>query len=152
MGCDIHTHVERQDGDGDWRPVAGQEPFRARRYGIFGFLADVRNYSAVPPIAEERGLPDDVSATVKSDHVRWGFDAHSATWLLVSELAEFDYDRQVNDRRITRDGDGGVTGIPEEGSVMTYREFLGRGFMEEIEKLKALGAPDRHRVVMWFDN
>lgn len=152
MGCDIHVHVERQDEAGEWQRLDVPEPFGDRNYSAFGFLAGVRNYSAVPSIAEPRGIPEDVSTSVAASFEDWGVDAHTPSWLTARELAEFDYEQSMNDRRITRNGNGGFTGTPDEGTVMTYREFLGAGFIDDVETLGALGEGDRVRVVFWFDN
>ena len=149
MGCDIYTHVEQLDSSDTWRELDTGPPFGWRSYSVFGFLADVRNYSAVPPIAQPRGLPDDLSATVAEAAEDCG---HSASWLTVHELAVFDYEQMVNDRRITRGNDGGVTGAPEEGTLMSYREFLGEAFARDVERLQALGDPERTRVVFWFES
>src|ERR1044071_9276747 len=98
MGCDIHTYVEQRDFDGTWQrvewPDADRErfvfgPFDWRDYGMFGFLADVCNYSAVPTITERRGLPDDVSASLRE--MAQNPDFHSGSWLSVCELSGFDY-------------------------------------------------------------
>jgi len=152
MGCDIHAYVERLNDAGKWEFVEDADPFDCRSYGIFGFLADVRNYSCSPVIAEPRGLPDGLSAEAQDEYDRWDTDAHTASWLLLSELVAYDYDQPMNDRRITRNGDGGVTGTPEEGTVMTVRDFLGEWYMREIERLAAIGEPERVRVTFWFDN
>lgn len=157
MGCDIHTFVERRDEAGQWQVVDGLAPFDWRNYGMYGFLADVRNYSAVPSIAEERGLPDDISVEVRDEYALWIDDAHTASWLSVNELADFDYTQTVNDRRVTRQTgpnswDGGVTGAPEEGTVKTYHELLGQAFLDDVEQLRSLGDPEDVRVVFWFDN
>lgn len=157
MGCDIHTYVERRLASGQWERVDGEAPFDWRSYTHFGFLADVRNYSATVPIADPRGFPKDASAAVAEEYEAWGPDAHTPSWLLVRELAEFDYDHVTNDRRVMRQvglrsWDGGVTGEPHEGVVMTYREFLGDHFLRDVEQLKTLDDPDSVRVVFWFDN
>lgn len=156
MGCDIHTFVERRDDTGAWQVLDGEHPFNWRSYGMFGFLADVRNYSAVPPIREPRGLPNGVSQEVRGVYEGWD-DYHTPTWLTVRELAEFDYTRTMNDRRVIRQTspngrDGGVTGTPEEGQLEPFSEFLGTEFLAEIEHLKMLGSTDKVRVVLWFDN
>lgn len=62
MGCDIHSFAERRVGDKYETATGrmfkeGSEPFGWRCYGMFGFLAGVRNCSAVTPIAKARGLP-----------------------------------------------------------------------------------------------
>lgn len=146
MGCDIHTQAERRV-DGKWEIVPGLTPFDWRDYGIFGFLANVRNYSHVPCIAEQRSLPDDAAG---NDYL----GDHSYSWLSVAELLSFDYDAQMEDRRITvqtgpNSWNGGATSEPGGGRMTTYREFLGDAFFEDLERLKDAGA---ERIVFGFDN
>lgn len=148
MGCDIHSHAERKV-DGKWQAMPGIYPFDWRDYGIFGFLANVRNYSEVQPIAPPRGLPSDVSAETRKDYEGWDGNAHSSSWLSVDELANYDYDQNIEDRRVMRNGDGVITAEPGDGERMPLREFLGDGFFRDIESLKTAGA---ERVVFWFDN
>jgi hypothetical protein len=57
MGTDIRTFAERRIADGTWQEIQGIDFLSNRVYGMFGFLANVRNYSAVPPITQPRGLP-----------------------------------------------------------------------------------------------
>ena len=154
MGCDIHCYAEKRNEQGVYEPIEGVEAFGARVYGTFGFLADVRNYSGVTPIAEARGIPADVSEWVKAEHESWDCDAHSASWLSVQELMAFDYDAMTEDRRLTRRTaggwlDGGCTADHGDGKAMTYREFLGEWFFNDLEDLKKHGA---ERIVFWFDN
>lgn len=152
MGCDIHTQVERkvrgkwEMGNGKWEIIPGLVPFDWRAYGMFGFLADVRNYSAIPPIAPQRGLPDDV---VDNENAENYLGDHSYSWLSVAELLAFNYDEPVEDRRVTRNHDGGCTAEPGGGRMTTYREFLGEAFFMYLEKLKEAGA---ERVVFGFDS
>lgn len=162
MGTDIHTYVEVQTAKG-WQQVSGRHfgpwgrdfaPFDSRSYGVFAFLAGVRNYSAVEPIAEPRGFPDDASPNVREHYEE---DLYCPSWLLVSELLAVDYDREINDRRGMSERepgsyDCGATLPPEEGTVQPLREFLREGFMEDLEALAALGDPDKTRVVFWFEN
>lgn len=159
MGCDIHIWAERKTATGyevvnDVGFSEGSAPFDWRAYGMFGFLADVRNYSDVPPIAEKRGLPDDVSAEVRGECLDWCSDGHSHSWLSVSELAAFDYEQPVEDRRVSVQlaenlWSGAGTAEPGGGEMMTWREFLGRQFMDDLAKLQECGAD---RIVFWFDN
>ena len=149
MGCDIHTQAERRV-DGKWTRIPDLVPFDWRSYGMFGFLANVRNHFDVPPIAEQRGLPDDADYAEGS---RWLGD-HSFSWLSVDELLAFNYDQTVEDRRVTREIrpgliSGGCTSEPSGGKMTTYREFLGKAFFDDLEKLKAAGA---ERVVFGFDS
>lgn len=154
MGCDIHSHAERKNASGAWEKIDGLEPFDWRAYGMFRFLAGVRNYSNVPQIAERRGFPEDASKAVAANYESWGDDARSASWLTAEELLAFNYDAPCEDRRVTRQlgpnhWSGGCTCAPGEGQQTTFREFLGEGFFEELRKLQEAGA---ERVVFWFDN
>lgn len=154
MGCDIHAHAERRNPEGGWGRLAIPEPFDHRNYGVFGFLADVRNYSEVPPLAPRRGLPADASEAVKEDCESWSGDGHSHSWLSLGELLAFNYDATFEDRRVTRQvavnaWDGGCTAEPGGGRQTTFRAFLGPNFFKELDRLKAAGA---ERVVFWFDN
>lgn len=154
MGCDIHGHAERRNAHGQWERIDGLAPFDWRGYGMFGFLAGVRNYSGIRPIAKPRGLPADASREVVEDYESWDGDAHSASWLSVEELLAFDYDAPCENRRVSRQvrpnlRDDGATCAPGAGRMTTFREFLGRGFIDELHRLRRAGA---ERVVFWFDN
>jgi hypothetical protein len=186
MGCDIYSHAEikRQgsdtwekvgevfplsDFDKEWRQKLGDdlypgksheftyEPFSDRHYGLFGWLANVRNYSAVEPLSEARGFPDDASPEVRQDYEGWGVDAHTPSWLDARELLEFDYEQVFEDRRVTRQigpnmWHGGITGEPGEGEVVTYKEFLGGELQRTLQVLRQLFDQGEVRVVFWFDN
>ncbi len=154
MGCDIHSHAERKNASGAFETIADLAPFAWRSYGMFGFLAGVRNYSDVPPIAEQRGFPPDASQPVAAHYEEWEGNAHGASWLTLDELLAFDYDAPCEDRRVTRrvgpnHWNGGCTANPGEGLATTFRQFLGEGFFDELRKLQVAGA---ERVVFWFDN
>lgn len=153
MGCDIHAFAEMHES-GEWQELPVPGLFNFRSYSVFGWLANVRNYSAVTPISAPRGLPDDASEAVKQHYEdMWG-DAHSATWLAVNELTTVDYTQLVEDRRCDREIrpgfiDGGCTCEPGEGEMMTLREFLGPGYFTSLDLLSRSGAK---RIVFWFDN
>lgn len=172
MGCDIHSVAIDANGKpvngGQWangkaaNPEWGYgdgEPFGWRNYGVFGFLANVRNYSGVTPISEPRGLPADFDRypyEVGEDN--W-IGNHSFSWLSVDELEAFNYDAVMVDRRVTEhffraDGSyggssGGATAPPNIGKAMTWREFLGSDFFHDITELRRIGAD---RVVFGFDS
>lgn len=152
MGCDIHTQAERRV-DGKWKRLDGFAPFDWRWYGMFGFLANVRNYSEVPPLAEPRGLPPDADYDEERDGDRW-LGAHSFSWLSLDELLAFDYDQTFEDRRYAAQTgpnlwNGGATAEPGHGKITTYRKFLGAAFFEDLRKLKEAGA---ERIVFGFDS
>lgn len=172
MGCDIHSYVEvRKDGRWqranpefkleDWQVKRlGKEtgvrgPFDWRSYGVFGFLAGVRNYSEIPPLSEPRGLPKDASPEVMDESD--GCDWHSYSYLTVAEMAAFDYSKTFSDMRVTRQTasnvwNGAARAYPGEETVKTFKEFLGAAFFEDLEVLKGLGKPEDVRIVFWFDN
>lgn len=147
MGCDIHSYAEKKIHE-KWECL-GYSPFDWRAYGMYAFLAGVRNYSAITPIAEPRGIPEERSERVSKQYKIWDCDAHSASWLSVEELEKFDYDQIIEDRRCMRNNNGGSTCEIGEGQKMTYRAFLGEGFFMAIAELKEIGAD---RIVFWFDN
>jgi hypothetical protein len=173
MGCDIHSYAETK-WNGKWelstKPVFKNswydpksdyfkdepkfipEPFNWRSYSMYGFLADVRNYSYSPVISEPRGLPDDVSDEVKKEYDYWDMDGHSHSWLTLRELLDYDYDQIFEDRRTTKDGDGAADAGEGNGVKTSIREFLGESFFEQIEGMQKLGNPEDVRVVFWFDN
>lgn len=155
MGTDIHSHVEVYR-DGHWHKATGaivttfdewddpSEPFGWRNYGMFGFLADVRNYHGSPVIAEPRGLPDDVSPEVRADHGTddpwYSYGFHSATWLTLAELLAYDYDQTFIDQR------------EDPPAETTVREFLDEAFFIHLDDLRKIGEPEHVRVVMYFDS
>jgi hypothetical protein len=152
MGCDIHSHSEKLDG-GRWLHL-DDDVFSDRNYGLFGWLADVRNYSALTPIAADRGFPADASAEAAKHYDDWSGDAHSASWVSVADLLAVDYDQAIEDRRTTKQlgpnsWTGGATCEPGEGQKQTLREFLGEGYFADLKRLQDAGA---ERVVFWFDN
>jgi hypothetical protein len=150
MGCDIHSRAERRV-NGKWEIISpGWQPFDWRSYGMFGFLANVRNYSAVPSISEPRGLPDDIADDGDDNYL----GDHSFSWLSVAELLAFDYDQQVEDRRVTRQltanmWSGAETADQGQGRLTTWRDFLGHDFFADLAKLQDLGA---ERIVFGFDS
>jgi hypothetical protein len=114
MGCDIHAIAEvRKDGKweavGDAFPLAKyeqelskkthcNEPFYWRSYRIFGFLANVRNYSQSPCIQEPTyAIPKDCSQEAHDMFERDYY--HSVTFLTARQLLEYDYDQRFEDRR-----------------------------------------------------
>ena len=150
MGCDIYTYAERKTENG-YEFIEDFRSFAWRYYGMFGFLAGVRNYSDVTPIVDPRGLPNDISTSVE-DKLKWS-EAYSSSWLSVKELVEFDYEATMEDRRVTlqtgpNSWDGGQTSKPGGGKTKTYREFLGQAFLDDIQTLQEI---DADRVIFWFD-
>lgn len=178
MGADIHSFAEKKI-NGKWIRIEEEvfheyddnytsEPFGWRSYAVFGFLADVRNYSHSPVISEPRGLPDDseylnqfayedygTSYTNRQDIEGWEY--HSMSWLLLSELLEYDYYQKFEDLRYTEQTSPNVfngAAISEigKGEITVLKDFLGTGFFKDIDVLKTLGEPENVRIVFYFDN
>lgn len=155
MGCDIHIIAQKRNEQGQWVAVSGKfSPFDWRSYGMYGWLAGVRNYSDVTPISEPRGLPDDFSLVKWEAETNDWLGDHSYSWLSVEELLAVDYDQMIEDRRVSRQiapnvWHGGKTCGPGEGRQEALREFLGDKFMSDLAKLKELGA---ERIVFGFDS
>jgi hypothetical protein len=155
MGCDIHAYVEVKR-DGIW-VLTEEDVISNRAYGLFGFLADVRNYSHCQPISPVKGLPKDVSKQVQGLSDYWDCDGHSHSWLSLKELLDFDYSQMLWDRRVTKKvgancWNGAALADEGEGQHLTYKEFLGKWFFDILENLEAYGEPEDVRLVFWFDN
>lgn len=150
MGCEIHSYAIDASGKiiegGLWADGKTAnpdetyfrdegEPFGWRNYGVFGFIADVRNYSEVTPLASYRGLPDDfIPEGIDAEY--FASEYHSQSWLSADELVNFDYDQAMIYKRCNPHVE------------MTYREFLGSMFFHDIAELQRIGAD---RVVFGFD-
>lgn len=153
MGADIHSWTEVRE-HGAWVAVP-YAPFEdGRSYRIFGFLADVRNYSHSPVIAAPRGLPHDMSDRVR-EALDW--DYHSESWLSLRELLTYDYDQVIWDRRVTkqtgpRSWDGAALADEGEGTHLPLRDFLGQRFFDTLAVLARFGEPDDVRIVFGFDS
>jgi hypothetical protein len=101
MGCDIHLFVEHEAYDWEkvYRPVKDERGwvenyygYEGRNYDLFAILAGVRR-DEPKPIAEPRGLPEDVSADVKRASEEWDSDGHTHSWYSLAELLAFDWDK-----------------------------------------------------------
>lgn len=140
MGCDIYS-VAQVRKDGQWEesdavfsdPYFVHDPFANRNYGVFGFLAGIRNHE-VPVLQEMRGLPEDGVSQAIRDRLSNG----STSWVTLRQLLEFDYDQKFVDTVY----DSGPT---------TVRNFLPADFFADVELLKTLGEPDDVRVIFDFD-
>ena len=146
MGCDIQMYAETFNKENNRYERSKVEIDVNRSYARFGWFADVRNYAAVKAISKPRGLPDDISEDV---NIYYDEYVHSASWLTIEELKAVDYQQIVEDRRVSRDGNGGCTSEAGEGEKMTLEEFLGSEF---IKLIKILDKAQVTRVVFWFDD
>jgi hypothetical protein len=127
-------------------------------YNIYAFLAGVCNRNDIKPISTPRGFPKDlyqVGQEIRpdvSDILHAIFDnnlryvSHSPSWLSVTELKDFPYDSLLQFDLSNRTSNY----VPEAAlRELTYREFLGKYFFKELNKLIELEAD---RIVFGFDN
>ena len=137
----------------------GWMPFNWRDYDVYGFLANVRNYSEVPFLSDCRWLPLDVSKSIEEcfDDNGYLHGTHSITYLTLRELVEFDYDKTFQDMRHTeQESQGffnGATRSKTRGVTITFRDFLGEDFFKDIEKLvERTKDLDSLRLIFGFDS
>lgn len=112
--------------------IANEDLFYSggRNYNLFCALCNVRRShfkGDIPCVSKPKGLPLDVSDTVRSESDRMGTDGHSHSYNTLKELNEFDWSEYGN----------------------TVKQFLD----EVLPKMKAFGVGDEEvRIVYWFDN
>lgn len=195
MGCDIHLFTEAEkviDGQKKWVNVDNwkvdhyddsftlRSAYDGRNYRVFAILAGVRNFREPleAPICEARGLPKDVSDTVKKDSDKWGIDGHSHSWLTMRELLHYQAENSTRQQSgyISADSaknlDNGIfpeywnQGTSKEGYTWQQWERPGSHLDVLIEKLmpiykdtfyiysesQKLERIDNFRIVFWFDN
>lgn len=143
MGTDMTVWVEVERSPGRWEWIESLKPFNWRSYAMYGWLADVRNYSFVKPMFPSRGRPKDFSV-----HIVWYEDMGRMTWFMLDELLAVDYTQEIEDRRSV-DGKS----FPEgEGTKMPLTLFLGEAFAEDLEVLLVVQEKlGRVRITVGFD-
>lgn len=169
MGVDMSSYVEvkekgawtlfqerlfkRDEYEAEQDAEIEAQPFRCRNYAFFGWLSGIRNYSAVVPLDEPRGLPKNLSAELLD---KYDGRAHelSFTYFTLAELLNIDYDSIVEDRRAMIDGNGAATVDAGQGEMMPLRDFLSDSVMEPLEIMKNRFSeynPDDVRVIFVFN-
>ena len=154
MGCDIHCNLEyRRNKESDWYDIdlykknkyfgEDDEPeywkvslYNGRSYFLFGLLAGVRNYS-VEPIRQPRGIPDDVSESIKEYYNNWGDDAHTPSWYTLYELKSA---QKTLDERVLQELIDAIE--------LRYLQSENYGYKKTLTE----NEENRIRLVFWFDN
>ncbi|WP_297153093.1 hypothetical protein [Thermogemmatispora sp.] len=88
-----------------WRPATSLRfLFHDRNYDAFGCLFGVKNYANFRPVAQGRGLPEDVSPEVQAEYERWGDGAFGTSWITWAEIKAIDWEEpaELPDARIHR--------------------------------------------------
>ncbi len=151
MGCDIREwYFDKDKNDITSKELA----FGDMDYAVFGFLANVRNYSKCPSVAERRGVPDwfdekcieFIEAQILYSRAREPFDSiefferlHSKTHVFLCELLDYDYTTTFIDR----------SSSVSYGKTMTLREHLGDNYFAWLDRLKATNVDC---IVLAFDS
>lgn len=148
MGCDINMKIQIKTSRG-WE-TAYHDDYNERNYALFGWLADVRNYSGIKPLDKPRGYPNDY-------RVEYDMDRHLASWFNLEELDQINYDQIIEDRRYTvqiapNAWNGGATCTQGQGERMTLRNFLGQHFIQWLTNLHVEVNGRDCRIVFDFDN
>lgn len=175
MGTYNYTLVEKLDpNSGKWgventydlfmdnyeNEKTADHPFEYQSYAAASFIAGIRNYYEVTPIAAGRSLPSDHESIeelaglgghkiMTSRYGEFLCEGCSYSWVLLSELLDFNYDDTFEDRRDYRGQNDMVAA--GEGEIVTYREFLGEQYFKDLSVLKGLGKPNEIRVIWKFD-
>lgn len=135
MGTDIHAHVEVKVG-GKW--LHFNAPHVDRDYRLFTKLAGVRDVEDVEPIAQPRGLPDDVSDVTRILYERERRKSHSESFITRGEI-ELLSDWYIKHRPKEHHGLEGVFGYIDGNPL----HALGGGSEPELF--------EDVRIVFWFD-
>ena len=153
MGCDIHLFKEYRAPDihnnkwisydqwyseGTDKSRAFDDSAPSRNYDAFGMLAEgVRG--EYPYSVECKGLPDDVTHLVRTEHKSWGVDAHSVTYFTEVELNAL----------IIR-----LSIMTADDTVNRQKAYLHHmlQYMNQIPFEFHIEESTEKRIVFWFDN
>jgi hypothetical protein len=128
MGCDIHCHCEVKIY-GVWHHYSVVE--LQRDYVLFARMANVRNHNNTVPIAEPRGLPEDICLLTQLSSDSWCSNGHSYSWLSIDECQTL-----VKDEAIKENFSNDIK------SLFDYWHSEG-SWSNDLEQA---------RLVFWFDN
>jgi hypothetical protein len=178
VGCDIHTFYEERKEKTTWIGTV-QDLDIDRSYSMFTALCGVRDYTGESPcISKPRGLPNDVTDSIKSECGQWDGDGHSHSYVSLREVKEFIEKNDpikfsgllTLDNAKKLDNDGILPNSWCQGSSdksMVFREWEDNTF-QPLDKLYRLMCNkfkpdvkpddiddkclDDFRIVFWFDN
>lgn len=162
MGCDIHVYLEKYTKIGEenkwvnidyWQinPHFGlddsnreydQVPFYiGRNYDLFSILAEVRG--SLDPIADARGIPDDVSLVTKREYDVVGFEVHTPSYYTLKELKDYLFNNSDNEEV--------VDSLSYFVKCMDSR-FKKEFWIDDEDEKRYTIKENGFRVVFWFDN
>ena len=165
MGCDIHICTEKKVDfkdkhfwwccdyfqlnldhylfpEEDYPEYEVCEVYVGQDYRLFEILAGVRG-DMDEAIDEPRGLPNDVSPTVKLLSDGWDIDGHSHSWFTVREL--FEADKKYKDPSLHY--------FVKKIKKRMCKEFGIFKFIRKPRRKRLIDEySDKFRVIFWFDN
>ncbi|MET9606491.1 hypothetical protein ABZZ17_15640 [Streptomyces sp. NPDC006512] len=104
MGVDLNGFIECRwdrwldEDDHSWSGAIDlAHLYNGRSYVAFGSLFGMRDTASFRPLADQRGLPPDVSPETLADMEPWGPDVKGASWITWAELEAADWD-EVSDQ------------------------------------------------------
>lgn len=104
--------------------------YDGRNYALFAMLAGVRNRCDFVQISDTKGVPSNMSDTVKNEYEEWYGDAHSASWLTLRELKEFNWNQTTKHQGyipLSSYADYIKTGSPD-----SYSQVVSGGLVKHI--------------------
>lgn len=187
MGTDIWMYLEVKQ-DGIWKDESLYKYFswssgseldlesviKYRSYELFGMLAGVRR-DDIDRIDDPRGLPDDLSETIRKESSDYN---HSESWVTLKEVMDYSkkHEAVIRSGMISPES---AKELDENGthptswckgtsdSTWVYREWVSKStamkaFIERAKKYievslggwryeKAMETPEDIRFVFWFD-
>ena len=184
MGCDIHCFLEEYDDQtkkwffpkeyiGTWgtgEPKA-IDFWGERSYWTFAWLGCNYRARSIQPINEPRGLPNDISETLKKLEGYWfpDGDGHNYSHFYFDELLEYfevpvyfkgkfkqeylDYlKREGKDLSTDDEWYKGLYGAVEKIFTKTVEDVVNNDFIDKVKEKAKDRNPKHLRIVFWFDN
>jgi hypothetical protein len=132
MGTDMYMRVEIME-NGKW-VMMPFEPILDRHYGLYAFLANVRNDSEIRYISSPRGLPDDMSEGVRLAYENDDLGTRSFSYLTVEQLLDWPWSKEFS-------------------PGLLWVEFVGHKFIAILKWLSRwTQRPDQVRLVFGFSS
>lgn len=132
MGCDIHGWIEVRQFEFDpkyWTTAVNAGMLLDRNYDMFGCLFGVRNYTNFKPIANNRGVPDDVSKKVRKEIDDWAGDGHSHSYITYEEMKRINWEEEAEDY------DGRIHEYNLDGRMVSKFEWCSSLTEEDLKTL-----------------
>lgn len=164
MGTSVSTLTEVNIANSDWS-IDPFSPFQVQNYGVFAFLANVRNNFMLAPVSYHPGLPDGHESIEQIINMlgdkgfvsRYPYgilEGYFQVHVYLSDLVKFNYDQQFEDRRnyACWPPDFKDSVEPGDGVITTYRELLGEKYFDDLNSLKNISRQGDVRIILAFES